>query len=209
MRKNKYIEPNTKIGRWTIISRIIKLNKSNQAQYFCRCDCGTEKSVSAFRLRNGSSKSCGCLARELSSKRLTTHGLTNHPLFSIWNTMMNRCYNKKTKAYPDYGGRGIYVCKRWHDVSLFIKDNAPVSKKGLSIDRVDNDKEYSPANTRFITRREQALNRRSNVNITYKGITKPIFKWAYDLSLPPKTLWARIRVSHWSVEKAITTPFIK
>jgi hypothetical protein len=209
MRKNKYIEPNTKINRWTVKKRIAKLNKSNQAMYLCECECGTIKQVAGFRLRSGYTKSCGCLTRELSAKRLTTHGLTKHPLFSIWCSMMNRCYSKKNKAYCNYGARGIYVCNRWHDVSLFIKDNSSLAKKDLSIDRIDNNKGYFPSNTRFVTRKTQSLNRRSNINITYNGVTKPIFEWANDIDIKPKTLWNRIRKLNWSIEKAMLTPVKK
>ena len=203
----KPIKLNTKFGRWTVLERVPGLNKSNQTRYFCKCSCGTIKKVIGSKLRRGDSLSCGCFAREASRNRMIQHGMSKHRLFPIWISMMQRCYNKNSHAFAQYGSRGISVCARWHNPILFIKDNETKALAKLTLDRIDNDGEYSPKNTYWSTRRQQALNRRSNVLIEFDNKTKPIFQWAYDFGLPPKTLWARINRG-WSIERAITTPLI-
>lgn len=195
-----------RFGRWSVVRKIDGLSKSRHSRFECRCDCGTTKIVLGYKLRRGASLSCGCLANELSSQRSHQHGMTKHHLFPTWSGMMARCYRPTNPAFPRYGGRGIYVCERWHDVTLFIADNEDTALPGLSIDRVDNDGPYSPENTRWATRGDQSRNRRSNVLLTHDGRTMPLFDWAREVGIAPRTLWRRIRQSGWSAERAITTP---
>ena len=174
--------------------------------WLCSCDCGGSSVVAAFRIKQNRTRSCGCLARERSSKRMKTHGMSKHRLFPIWDGMMGRCYRKHNQAYYRYGGRGISVCERWHDVSKFIADNEDSYQDGLSLDRIDNDGAYSPENTRWVNNVEQSRNRRTNVFLTYQGKTQTLFEWADEVGIRPRTLWRRIRQSGWSVERALTTP---
>ena len=102
------------LGRWTVIEYVG--NTRTVAWWKCRCDCGTVRIVNGRRLRDGTSKSCGCLRRELMSK----HGASNTRLYGIWTNMKGRCNNPNAEGYKDYGGRGIQVCKEWaHDFSVF------------------------------------------------------------------------------------------
>lgn len=119
---------------------------------------------------------------------------------------MARCYKPSNPAYAGYGGRGIIVCNRWHDIANFIKDNELLAKPGLSLDRIDNDGIYEPSNVKWSTPVQQALNRRSTILLTYNGKTKPLFEWARDFGINPKTLWARINTLKWSIERALTVP---
>lgn len=195
-----------RFGRLVVVERIPGRSSSGHARYLCRCDCGAETSVPGMRLRRGDTVSCGCYARERSRDRATSHGMTKHRLFPTWVAMMARCYSPQNAAYPRYGGRGIIVCKEWHDVRRFIVDNDHLALPGLSIDRHDNDGPYSPENVRWATRSEQSLNRRSNVRFTFQGRTQTIFEWAREVGIPPKTLWRRLRVLGWDIERSITTP---
>lgn len=88
---------------------------------------------------------------------------SKHPLYSTWRGMMDRCYNPKNDHYKDYGGRGIPVCPRWHDFKNFVEDKHPKPSSNLTLDRIDNDLGYSPANCRWATARTQNLNRRTSL----------------------------------------------
>lgn len=102
--------------------------------------------------------------RDALRRRHTTHGLANHPLYSVWYSMLRRCENPKDPAYKNYGGRGIAVCERWHDVQLFIEDlerDLGPRPAGMSIDRFpDNNGNYEPGNVRWATDIQQARNKR-------------------------------------------------
>lgn len=88
------------------------------------------------------------------------HGLTKHPLYSVWKGIRKRCYNKNEPAYINYGGRGIKVSEEWQDAVCFIKDMEPGYKKGLSLDRINNNGDYEKSNCKWSTPKEQANNRR-------------------------------------------------
>lgn len=142
--------------------------------------------------------------RRLKSNRSNPiHGLTGTRIHGVWASMMNRCYMKSHHAYGGYGGRGIFVCERWHSIENFFADmgHAP---KGSSIDRIDNDGPYSPENCRWATRAEQAKNRRNNRMITIEGRTQCLRDWCREYGRHFATARQRM-LRGWTPEEALAT----
>jgi len=153
----------------------------------CRCKCGAEGFHRWVHLKSGHTKSCGC-ARNNS-------GNSKNKLFGVWYAMKYRCGDPNHKSYPDYGGRGIKVCEEWmHDFESF-QDWAIQNgyKEGLTIDRKDNDKGYSPMNCRWITNAQQQRNKRTNIRITIYGETHILKEWAEIWGLNYGTVKNRYR----------------
>ena len=153
------------------------------ATWLCQCVCGKTKVVLCSNLRNGSTKSCGCLSATMQSKNQTIHG--NPPEYSVWAGMIQRCYNpKETASFSRYGARGISVCDKWKCNFLsFFADMGPRPSPKHTLERIDNDGNYEPSNCRWATRTEQARNRRSTRYIEFRGQTKPLAEWAEVLGI--------------------------
>ena len=134
------------------------------------------------------------------------HGLCeSHPTYNTWREMKKRCNNHKCKAYPNYGGRGIEVCDEWmgNFKAFYDWSMSHGWEQGLSIDRIDNDGNYEPCNCRWVSRRVQNNNKRSNHVLEYNGQSMTIRQWADALSMNYKTLMWRIQ-NGWSIERALT-----
>ncbi len=148
-------------SRWTPI----KLDHvNNEAFWLCKCRCGTMKVVRGSTVRNGVSKSCGCLAREEARQRERTHGHTAggeiSPEYQSWKAMKERCYNPNHVRYADYGGRGILVCARWKNSFENFFEDMGERPEGESLDRINPNAGYSPSNCRWATDKQQNFNRR-------------------------------------------------
>ena len=144
-----------------LMAKGVARKENSQVYWTCQCDCGAITEVSTSNLRNGSSKSCGCLARETSRASMTTHGLTKSNVYIVWCNMVRRCHSPTDAALKDYGGRGIEVCERWRrSVSDFASDMGP-RPDGYCIERINNDGNYEPGNCRWATLHERARNKRT------------------------------------------------
>ena len=192
-------------GKLTVISLDHK-DKRQECYWLCRCECGNEKVVSGNKLRSGNTKSCGCYQEEVRGKYRVTHGMTNSKLYVIWSNMKSRCYNKKNNMFYRYGGRGIEVAPEWRNSFENFSVWAIQSgyKEGLSIERVDIDKGYNPENCRWITKKEQYLNRSDSHMITAFGKTQTIKEWADQNGIPYDTIERRINAYGWEPERAVS-----
>lgn len=177
--------------------------KKGQQYWMCICDCGTEKIIRKSHLISGRIKSCGCLLKDNMSGY--KHGLCNTRIMRIFQGIKNRCYNKNEKAYKNYGGRNITICKEWLENSLLFYEWAKNNgyKKGLTIDRIDNNKGYSPDNCRWTTYKQQARNTRRNLILEYRGKKKCLAEWCDFLGLDSRRTQERLKRG-WSVERAFS-----
>jgi hypothetical protein len=124
-----------------------------------------------------------------------------HPLHRTWEGMLARCRNPNDPRWKDYGGRGISVCERWRDFWLFAEDMGEKPSPGHSLDRIDNDGDYEPANVRWATAKEQSRNSRRVKPITVLGVTMIVTDWAGVCGCNLHTLYSRL--NHVSAEEAI------
>lgn len=155
-------------GRWTLIKRVG--TRAQSPLWLCECSCGTRREVIWRTLARGRSSSCGCLRVETLTKIRTTHGDTGSAEYSAWASAMNRCYySTAIRDVVNYQQRGIKVCERWHDYSLFLADMGRKPSPQHSLDRYpDNDGNYEPGNCRWATASQQRSNQRRRIRWTTK-----------------------------------------
>lgn len=199
-----------KFGRLTAVRRG-ENTKDGHAQWICRCACGKTVIVLARYLKSGHTRSCGCLQAEkasfAASRRNVTHGESAAPLYHVWQSMRARCNNPKHRNFSNYGGRGIKVCEEWDRSYTAFRDWAQRSgyRKGLQLDRLNNNGGYSPLNCRWITPKGNSNNRRTSRYLEYNGERKSVAEWAAEKGISYQTLYSRI-TDGWTVEKALTVP---
>lgn len=170
-------------------------------RWLCKCDCGSEKVVSKQNLTQGQVKSCGCLHRESVGCRSKRHGESHHDgkhdrtlEYMAWGGMKSRCYNTKALQYPRYGGRGISICETWlHSFEAFLADMGRRPSSRHSLDRIDVNGNYEPANCRWATAKEQARNVRSNRLITIAGVTYTMAEWCERSGIGKSAMRNRLR----------------
>ena len=134
---------------------------TEEARWRCRCDCGRITEVRSSTLRHGTTRSCGCLARELARARAVVHGASTTPEYEAWHSMKQRCTNPNHAAWANYGGRGIRVCDEWLDsFEAFLVHVGPKPHPRLTFDRINNDGNYEPGNVRWATWSQQNSNQR-------------------------------------------------
>lgn len=192
-------------GRLTVISLSDKRSTAGFARWLCRCSCGNEKIICGVYLRNGNTTSCGCHRRRIAGNRLRTPARTPVPEYRIWSHMKSRCCNPTANNFERYGGRGIIVCDRWKSFSLFFEDMGSRPSQKHSIERIDNEGNYTPENCRWATAKEQANNTRRTVWLTYNGETRVLTDWSQHLRISKDVIKQRLRLG-WTVERTLTEP---
>lgn len=182
------------------------LKESKPRVYWdCLCDCGNQVKIRGDQLKNGHTNSCGCYEYRCGVK----HNLSNTKLHYIYKSMKNRCFNKNVTGFNRYGGRGITICEEWENSFKSFYDwsikNGYV--EGLSIDRINNNGNYEPANCRWVTKQDQANNTSSNVLVSYFNEYITLSELSIRIGIKYKTVHARYKKG-WSIEKIINTPLI-
>lgn len=207
-----------------LVARFAGTSRRGAARWECLCDCGQRRVVFATSLRQGTTRSCGCLWREEQRQRSAvlnrTHGRSKTPEYKTWLAMRRRCTNPRDTAAHAYLDRGISVCARWADsFEAFHADMGPKPSRAHTLERTDNDAGYwcghcdecrakgRAANCCWATRAVQARNTRKNILVSYQGRTM----CAAELARLPECAVAQATVQRrlaagWAVERAVTTP---
>lgn len=204
-------------GRLTLtgLSYFKEMYGQSRRMVEAKCECGVTKDYVFGSIKNGDTKSCGCFKSEelKESPHAKTHGLTGHPLFTIWRGMRERCYYPSHNRYYRYGKLGITVCPEWKDDFKAFYDWAVKNgwQEGYSIERRYNDKNYEPANCKFILKAKQRSNTSESVWITAFGETKILKDWVEDPRCNVtngglRNRFGRDKADWPDAEKAITTP---
>jgi len=187
-----------KYGRLTIV-------EENIDYVMAKCDCGTTKSYKLGNLKNGHTKSCGCLNLER-QKEKRDNGVHKTRLYHIWQTMKARCSNPNSDRYKYYGARGISFCSEWKVFITFQKwANENGYSDNLTLDRTEVNSDYSPKNCRWVTLLVQSRNKRNNIK--YKGETTT--EASFRLGGGQGMVSNRIKGKGWSIERAFSTPNLR
>lgn len=176
-------------------------NHRRELQWLCRCDCGVEKVIWGWCLRNGNTRSCGCLATDRAREVHTTTGSHENAEYMCWAMMKQRCNNPDATGYHKYGGRGIKVCDQWDDFAVFLADMGSRPGANYSIERIDNDGDYEPGNCRWATGLEQGQNTRRTRYVVYRGVRMSFSELARRCGIHKNTLGGRL-ARGWAVEDA-------
>jgi hypothetical protein len=177
---------------------IVEYN-SEKRKYLCLCECGNKVFIRTDHIRDTQTKSCGCWRKKfvrtwvVDNKKLLTQN--DWLLYNRWYAMYSRCYKPNNPAYKNYGARGIKMCEEWlKSPYSFIKDMSTGFEKSLTIDRINVDGNYCKENCRWATKKEQSLNKRISVIVTYKGKTQNLSQWADELNIDRSTIGRRYRL---------------
>lgn len=184
----------------TVIERCenyVSPSGTKYSKWLCRCECGNEIKVTAYRLKSGNTKSCGCLKKEVNGQQSYKHGEKHSRIYNLYYAMLNRCKNPQAINYGNYGGRGICVCDEWLGENGFINFNNWSMANGyaedLSIDRIDVNGNYCPENCKWSTRMEQMSNTTRTRLITVDGVTHTLSQWARIGGVRPETIHYRLK----------------
>lgn len=182
-------------------------DKRGLSRWFCKCDCGVEKTIVMSHLVRGLTTSCGCYNREKTIRDNLTHNMTHTRIYLIWAGMKQRCLNSNTLHFKDYGGRGITICDKWLRFEGFYQDMNGTYDDLLTIDRINSNGNYEKSNCTWSTKLVQANNKRNNRILTYNGVTDTISNLCRDNNINKYLVKDRLKLG-WSVEKAFITPIM-
>ena len=215
MGKRTEVQPGDKFGRWTVVSSELERGSKNRLYAKCICACGVEKSVRADRLVGGDSGSCGCLRVEVATALFKgntysrTHGCSRSGLgtleYSSWSSMRSRCCNPNAPDFHRYGGRGIKIDDRWAEFTNFLSDMGLRPTKSHTIERLDNNGDYTPRNCAWATPKEQSANQKRTCFVEYDGKRVTLSSLTDTCGLAHTTVAQRVRRG-WEIKRALSTP---
>lgn len=171
------------------------MSEKHQAYFLCKCSCGNEKIIRGAYLTNGTTKSCGCLHKEVMRKIKEKHGMANSRMYRIWAAIIKRCTNKKDSSYKYYGKRGISVCDSWRYCFDNFMKWAYLNgyEDNLTIDRIDVNKGYFPENCRWVTMKYQNRNKRNNFMVNVNGKYMCFSELCELLKIPVQKAYNRMK----------------
>ena len=198
-----------KYGRLTVIKQCpIRINK--KIRWSCLCVCGKKVIQVGRDLESGVAHSCGCAYSQKGKNNGNyRHGFKGTRFYKIWRNIQTRCQNPNRKEWRNYGGRGI-KCE-WEDFKDF-KDDMYLSyqshtlrfgEKDTTIDRIDNNKDYSKENCRWATMIEQERNRRNTPRFRLGDTNMTLQEWSEKLRIPYHTIYMRMWKKGKTFEEAI------
>jgi len=193
--------------RLLMVIKYVGRDKNRNSLWLCHCECGKETITCSAYLKNGDTKSCGCLNSKTTVARNTTHNLYGTPEHRNWTAMIARCENPNVKVFHNYGGRGIRVCERWRtSFAAFYQDMGLRPTAQHTVDRFpDPDGNYEPDNCRWATRAEQSRNQKRNRLLTFNGKVRCLQDWATLSGISAASISKRLKKG-WTVEQALSTP---
>ena len=194
----------TVFGEWTVLREEPpgRHKYGLEYRYLARCSCGVERVVSSNSLKRGRSRSCGCRRIEWMVAKVTKHGRHKSKIYAVWYAMLDRCRNRSHPSYPEYGGRGITVCREWYRFEAFLRDMGE-TPPNMSLDRIDNSRGYEPGNCRWADRKTQTRNTRRNRLVILNGKIMCVTDAAHSLGVAPPNLWSRAQRSGETLQQAV------
>jgi len=203
----------TTFARLTVIGPTIHVKKKLCAP--CICECGQRRTIPVYSLKSGNTKSCGCYNREAVKFRRIKHGHTSgvrggrgvrpSPEYMSWQNARNRCFNKKSDHYQQYGARGITMCEEWAtNFEAFFSYMGP-RPVGMSLDRIDNNGNYEPGNCRWATTEQQRNNTQQCVFYDWNGQRLTLAQISRAVGIPRLVIYKRIKRG-WPFDRAVSEP---
>lgn len=197
-----------RFGKLVVLYRTNEQDKGRHYIWYCKCDCGKNTRATSINLKSGNTKSCGCTHSICNNSGITQHiGYSKTRIYRIWRDIKYRTTHNCEWVNHNYSEKGIKMCAEWESNSLAFYEWAIKAgySDGLSIDRIDNNGDYTPENCRWVDQKTQCRNKSTNRLITYNGETRPFCEWAEVLGINYATLYRRIFRLGWDIERAFTT----
>lgn len=196
----------TKFGKLTVIAESER--KNGRKMWECLCDCGGKTITSTYCLNSGRTKSCGCLTGRRNGVSPKIKGTV---IYSRWQAMKKRCYEKNSSSYKNYGARGITVCDEWKNDPIAFYNWAKSNgfSEDLTLDRIDVNGNYCPENCRWTSRKEQNRNKRNNRFVQYSGQRMTIAEFCEITGKNAGSIDWRLNEGNFTEDEAVNKPIRK